>query len=282
VAGDKLLAEWFWVDRWMGSSGFLLPIEPRGLYREMLTQAWRRHARLPNNHESIRRAVGCTLEEWNRCWPAVSHYWREDGLFLVNDTQLEIYQETKDLSAKRSEAGRLGNQKRWSQDTSQNDRNVIANVIAKPSPPSPSPSPSPISVSDSKREKKAPSGASLSPAALPQRKTNGTPAKDPFLDPIVTERAGRFVERYGELYASKRNGARYASKIHRDYAAAVTLCQTWPDDERLDKLAICFLTTDHKFAEEGSRTIPQFLALASWCDGKLAEWEKDKQKRSAS
>ena len=42
---------------------------------------------------------------------------------------------------------------------------------------------------------------------------------------------------------------------------------------RLEQLAVIFLTTDHKFAEEGSRTIPQFLALASWCDGKLAEWE---------
>ena len=36
------------------------------------------------------------------------------------------------------------------------------------------------------------------------------------------------------------------------------------------------LTTDHTFAEEGSRTVPQFLALASWCDGKLAEYETRK------
>ncbi len=117
----------------------------------------------------------------------------------------------------------------------------------------------------------APKSASLSPAAPPQAQNLRT---DPFTDSVITERAARFIERYGDLYSQKRNGARYASKIHRDYAAAVTLCQTWGDDERLDKLAVCFLTTDHKFAEEGSRTIPQFLALASWCDSKLAEWEK--------
>jgi hypothetical protein len=90
----------------------------------------------------------------------------------------------------------------------------------------------------------------------------------------VTHRAGRFIERYQALYPAKRNGARYALRPARDYAAAVTLCTTWTDDARLDKLAACFLTTDHKFAAEGSRTIPQFLALASWCDGELAEWEQ--------
>src|SRR4029079_19588351 len=100
---SKLLAEWFWTDRWMGSSAFLLPLEPRGLYREMLTQAWRRQARLPNNHISIQRAVGCTADEWTRCWPLIEHYWRLDGHYLVNDTQLEIYKETTDLSAKRAE-----------------------------------------------------------------------------------------------------------------------------------------------------------------------------------
>lgn len=98
---------------------------------------------------------------------------------------------------------------------------------------------------------------------------------DPSLtDAVVTERAGRFIERYEELYPKHRHGARYAVKPHRDYEAAVSLCRTWADDARLDKIATIFLTTDHQFAESGSRTIPQFLALASWCDSKLAEWEQ--------
>jgi hypothetical protein len=75
------------------------------------------------------------------------------------------------------------------------------------------------------------------------------------------------------MYPQHRKGARYIVRDHRDYPVAVSLCKTWADDARLDKLAAIFLTTDHKFAEEGSRTIPQFAALASWCDGKLAEWE---------
>ncbi len=91
IVADKILAEWFWTDRWMGSSGFLLPMEARGVYREMLTQAWRRGARLPNDHEAIRRAIGATVGEWRRAWPIVKKFWRVDGEGLVNDTQLEVY-----------------------------------------------------------------------------------------------------------------------------------------------------------------------------------------------
>lgn len=122
-----------------------------------------------------------------------------------------------------------------------------------------------------KKEQEREKSVSLSPAAL----KFSDPKRDPFTDAEVTERAGRFVERYQELYIKHRNGARYAVKPVRDYAAAVTLCLTWADD-RLDRLAVIFLTTDHKFAEEGSRTIPQFLALASWADGRLAEHEAKK------
>lgn len=84
------------------------------------------------------------------------------------------------------------------------------------------------------------------------------------------ERAGRFLERYAELYATHRKGARYLGKPALDFQEALQLCRTW-DDARLEKLAIVFLTTDHDFAEKGSRTVAQFRSMASWCDGRLAE-----------
>ena len=93
IVDPRLLAEWFWVDRWMRSSGFLLPPEPRCLYREMLSQAWIRGARLPNDLLAIQRAVGFTAEEWARAWPQVERYWRVDGASLVNDTQLQVHAE---------------------------------------------------------------------------------------------------------------------------------------------------------------------------------------------
>jgi uncharacterized protein YdaU (DUF1376 family) len=111
----KLLAEWFWTDRWTGSSAFLLSLEARGLYREMLTQAWRRGARLPADPEQIRRAVGATAEEWARCWPLVQRYWRQDGDDLVNDTQLAVYRESQEQLARSSDHGRKGAIARWGQ-----------------------------------------------------------------------------------------------------------------------------------------------------------------------
>ncbi len=108
MAQDKLLAEWFWTDRWIGSSAFLLPMEARGVYREMLTQAWRRRARLPNDHEAIRRAIGATVGEWRRSWPAVKRFWRVDGDSLVNDTQLEIWGATMAAHQRAVERGRKG------------------------------------------------------------------------------------------------------------------------------------------------------------------------------
>lgn len=105
---DKLLAEWFWTDRWTGSSAFLLPLEARGLYREMLTQAWRRGAQLPNDPEAIKRAVGCTDEEWDRNWRLISGYFRAKNGRLFNPTQVEIYRSNVALLSTRRSAARRG------------------------------------------------------------------------------------------------------------------------------------------------------------------------------
>lgn len=122
-------------------------------------------------------------------------------------------------------------------------------------------------VSDTSQHAYVPNGMGVSSSALERRKD------DPFTDADVTERAGRFIERYENLYEKYRN-ARYLVRPHKDYQTAVELCRTWPDDARLDKIAAIFLTTDNDFAVKGSRTIPQFAALASWCDSQLAAWEK--------
>jgi uncharacterized protein YdaU (DUF1376 family) len=134
----KLLAEWFWTDRWMGSSAFMLPMEVRGLYREMMTQAWRRQARLPNNHEAIRRATGCTLEEWERCWPLVRGYWREENGHLVNDTQLDVYAEAEGFQQRAHNRGKNGGAA--SGRARRNSNSSSTQVQPELKPPSPSPS----------------------------------------------------------------------------------------------------------------------------------------------
>jgi uncharacterized protein YdaU (DUF1376 family) len=108
-----MLGEYFWVDRWTGSSAFLLPLEARGLYREMLSQAWRRGASLPNDPDAIKRAVGVTEAEWRRCWPKVRRFWRVEGDQLVNDTQREVYREAVGMTERARARARRGADARW-------------------------------------------------------------------------------------------------------------------------------------------------------------------------
>ncbi len=130
MATEKLLAEWFWADRWMGSSGFLLPMEPRGVYREMLTQAWRRGAKLPNDHAQIRRAIGASVGEWRRCWPKVKPFWMLKDGALVNETQVAIYADALKKSLAAKTKAKKGAAARWGN----------AQALPEECPPSPSPS----------------------------------------------------------------------------------------------------------------------------------------------
>lgn len=148
VPDDKMLAEWFWVDRWTGSTAFGLPMAARGLYREMLSQAWRRKARLPNNQEQIRRFTGCSEREWDECWPQIAAYWRVDGDSLVNDTQLEVYAEClrqKTAASNRGKAGAAARHKKPTQATTQVATQATAQAPAQAvpeiCPPDPDPDP---------------------------------------------------------------------------------------------------------------------------------------------
>lgn len=179
---DKLLAEWFWTDRWDGSSASLLPMEARGLYREMLTQAWRRGGRLPNDPDAIQRAVRCSAEEWSRCWPKVRRYWTVDGDWLVNRTQQEVYAKAKascDASRERSKRGAAA---RW--------RNAQAHAQAsgRAKPEQCPPSPSPSQRIDGLNANSA-TPAPVVP--LPQRPQAGRPAGEGRVpsNPLVDRRA---------------------------------------------------------------------------------------------
>lgn len=160
----------------MGSSGFLLPLEPRGLYREMLTQAWRRGARLPADHEAIRRAVGCSIAEWKRCWPAVERYWRLDGDGYVNDTQMAVYQEAQVKKDRASDRGRKGALAR-----AQALAQAKLEHPLKTKPPSPSPSPieDQPSAAPPERTERAPSaGAGAHGRGIARRPLAGTLSRD--------------------------------------------------------------------------------------------------------
>jgi uncharacterized protein YdaU (DUF1376 family) len=269
AADDKLLAEWFWTDRWMGSSAFLLPLEPRGLYREMLTQAWRRGARLPNDPEAIRRAVGCTEKEWRANWPTIERYWRIDGDGLVNDTQAEVYAKALAVHQQAVERGRKGGKARARAlaktevrlEASSQDQLQVGLVNQgqlERKPPSPSPDRTP--------ERTPVSGRARDAAAAGVRSLESLKA-----DSELCRRAGDFAgERYPQIFRRCRNGARFVARPVFDFEDALPLVATW-DDARLDVLAEAFLTTDDPFCRNGSGTIKHFASRASWCDSRLRE-----------
>jgi hypothetical protein len=92
-------------------------------------------------------------------------------------------------------------------------------------------------------------------------------------DTEIAARAGLLLERYGELFYQHRRGARYHGKPALDFQKACDLVTTWPDDARLEKLAVLVLTTDDDWISRTDRGFGIFVAKASWADGKLAEWE---------
>lgn len=229
-----------------------MSLQERGAYITLLCLCWQEGS-LPAQHQRLARMIGAPIAAFNKLWPAVGVCFREVEGRLIHPRLEKERDKQEEFRRRQSNKGRASAASRNHGSTA---------VQPEPQPKVNSPISylrSPDSSKNQEKDKKP----SLSPAA---------PA-DPFLDDGITQRAGRFLERYQELYPKYKHGARYALKPHRDYAAAVRLCQTWDNDERLEKLAIIFLTTDHKFAEEGSRTVPQFLALASWCDTRLAEAE---------
>lgn len=136
---EKLLAEWFLIDRWDGSSAPLLPMEAQGIYRAMLSQAWRRGAKLPKDPESIQVLIRCKPREWKRSWPLVRPYWQEEGEHLINETQVAIYADAKARSERAQARAQAGAQARH-----------------RHQPPSPSPNTS---------EEQSPSSSESVPAA---------------------------------------------------------------------------------------------------------------------
>lgn len=253
----------------------------RGFYRECLDWSWDLDG-LPNDLDYIRGRLHATKGDFDKMWPAASTFYDVGADGRLRNARQELERRKQSHNRRRASDG--GNAKAEAirqvleasatstppKQASERASSTASSTASHYAPLSPSPSPVP---SPLQRETPA---AGLSPPAVSThghedpRHTRADTSRDAFTDPAITERAGAFLRLYEQLYPKHRKGARYAVKPVRDYAAAVTLCQTWPDD-RLEKLAVIFLTTDHKFAEEGSRTVPQFLAIASWCDGKLAE-----------
>lgn len=91
--------------------------DEKGAYMLLLAEAWLDGARLENNPDGIRELLGVSDDsDWSRIKKFVLDRMfvpSEDGNWLVNSTQAEIFQETITKHKALSEGGKRGNEKRW-------------------------------------------------------------------------------------------------------------------------------------------------------------------------
>ena len=151
---------------------------------------------------------------------------------------------------------------------------------------------------DKDRKRKRPPGAHaelrVESEKVSIRNPRGNPQDFPFCSVVssgiregvqgeptaLAERAGRLVERYGELYAELRRGAKHLrSKPALEWDKACQLVALW-DDAHLEKLARIFLTTDEPWIASTGREFLVFASKASWADDKLREWEAKNRVRA--
>lgn len=90
----------------------------------------------------------------------------------------------------------------------------------------------------------------------------------------VAARAGNLLRRYRELYQQHRHGAQLRLTANSlEFSDACSICDTWADDARIEKLAVLVLTTDDAFIAGTDRSFRIFALKASWADDKLKAWE---------
>jgi uncharacterized protein YdaU (DUF1376 family) len=238
----------------------LMSMQERGVYITLICKCWT-EGTLPADPVLLSRLCGFPTSAFRKCWIAIAPCFRpcsRDASRLIHPRLEKERQKQRAYRRRQADNGKLGGR-----------------------PPKPKPNPSlsqkpaetqPM-VNPSQSSAFASSSSSSDFSQKQERVRVFPPPRDKSPSEVsddTAERAGRFCERYAELYAQCRKGARYLGRPALDFQEALTLVQTW-SDARLEQLARAFLTTDHEFAEKGSRTMAQFRAMASWCDSQLIE-----------
>lgn len=110
--------------------------EEVGAYIRLLCFEWV-NGSIPEDHPRIGRIIGVHPDDFPELWAVVGPKFKPTGNGGLVNVRLEVVRsEVEEISAKRSEAGKLGNALRW-QKVSQTDRKTVANGIAKASPSKP-------------------------------------------------------------------------------------------------------------------------------------------------
>lgn len=246
----RLTGLWWWIDRWRKSTAYTdMTLEQQGAYRNLLDEACLRGGPIPNDERILARACGDS-SRWRRVRDVVMARFTLTDEGWRNATLDEVLAE----STRRSEK-----QRQWrlrQGNGSGNARGNNSDNVQRP----PDPTPDPIGKKDNTTH---------------ARSFDVVPDEDPQL-----RRAGKLLERYAELFQQHRRGARYHNRMHLDFPKACELVKTWPDDARLEKLAVIVLTTDDDWISRTDRGFGIFAARASWADDRLTTWEAEQQVRA--
>lgn len=236
----------------------LMSMQERGVYITLICKCWT-EGTIPANLVLLARLCGFPVAAFRKCWTAIAPCFRahsSDADRLIHPRLEKERRKQRAFRRRQADNGRKGGR--------------------PPQSGKPTANPS-LSHTGFPKESSALSDLRSSSSDFSQQTHERVRAFPPPRDKSPSDvsddmasRAGRFCERYADLYAKHRKGARYLGKPNLDFLEALQLVATW-DDTRLDQIATVFLTTDHEFAEKGSRTMAQFRSLASWCDSRLVE-----------
>jgi len=230
----------------------VMSLQERGAYITLVCICWQQGG-LPAQVERLARLCGTPTATFQRLWPAISPCFRSvaDGQRLLHPRLEKERKKQRAYRKAQSDKGKLG---------------------GRPKKPELSTEKAEAFENESQLRPAAKAGERSSSSSSDFSQKTNVREFPATKEPTTTEeRAGHFTNiTYPTLYQKYRKGARYVSKPTFDFMEAVELCRVW-DDARLEKIATVFLTTDHQFAENGSRTMAQLRALASWCDSKLVE-----------
>jgi hypothetical protein len=109
---------------------------------------------------------------------------------------------------------------------------------------------------------------------LPEKGTGEKPSRVITAEDLG-DRARWLLESYPVWFQQERGGARLRILFNTlQFQEALSICETWSEDARLEKLARLVLTTDDEFISRTDRGWKIFVLKASWADDRLRQWEQ--------
>lgn len=259
MAEESSPAFQFYVKEWRSSRSIMrMSFAERGMYLEMLLEQWE-NLTLPDDAAAVAELIGGGEAEWRRHWDVLRRRFVTASGGGIYNVRLEKEREKQRAGSERaSTRGRAGAAKRW-----QRDRPSIQQASTQDA--------------QGMSRNSFPIAIPIATATADRARKVLSPEKDTERDALDL-RAGNLLNRYAELFILHRQGARYHNRMHLDFPKACELVRTWPDDARLEKLAVLVLTTDDDWISGTDRGFAIFAARATWADGLLAEWEAKNSK----